>query len=177
MHHWWLSINELINQYRWKEIRILLSWGWGNFHGVKILGAVCCLSVRFMEVRNKEFLARTEKVSPLEHNNEGRNGPDHLLLWTRLAMCLSHGEWTTRQWNKQLVQFFHTMLYTSPIIMAPSAIKKWDWLLTSGEDTSNGRRRSWIVRNDEMSIVRVMSEVSNVDDSCFLIKSPSTTIR
>jgi hypothetical protein len=53
--------------------------------------------------------------------------------------------------------------------------QKCECLLTSGEDISHGLR---LVRNDEMRIVWVvMLEVSHVDDRCFLIISPSTTIR
>jgi hypothetical protein len=40
----------------------IMGEGGGNFHGVVKLDAVCCLSVWFLEVQNKEFPPETETV-------------------------------------------------------------------------------------------------------------------
>ncbi len=68
----------LVKQRRWEENAILQSWGGGKFHGVKKLEAVCCLSVRFLEVQKEQVLARTSTASCQNKKMEGKNGPDPL---------------------------------------------------------------------------------------------------
>ncbi len=66
--HWWLPINELINQRRWKENGILWSRG-GRFSWCQKLEAVCCSSVQCLVTIGEMLLGR--KMFPAKKKNGG----------------------------------------------------------------------------------------------------------
>jgi hypothetical protein len=83
-----LPINELIHQRHWKEIKIMQSWGGGNFHGVKISEAIRCLSFLFLVTQDAVRPSGKENIS-CQNQKKWREQMDrtpylHALPWASI---------------------------------------------------------------------------------------------